>query len=173
MKKKNKIALIVLILLIVIVLIIHYTDKSRFGSCDKSKEYYDSLVLNQIKNKNSLIVTEKDIPDKSTEGGDEHLYKDKDGTLIYAVQNFYGETGKSEVFYYLDDNIVKYIEKKNYEYLQTIDVDPSGQIKSTITKKYYFDNRDNVCKYLVDDKDSAMDADVVDLSNYLLSNLEK
>jgi hypothetical protein len=121
-------------------------------------------------NKTKYASTSKDILGESTEGGVQINYT-SGNELILIEQQFYGETGKSEVTYYLQNGKVFYFTKVNTEYLLPISQDSSGKIKSIETKEFYLGNEEQLCTWYLDKKLQSSDKDTGDLVDYLITGL--
>ena len=114
--------------------------------------------------------TSKDITDKSSEGGQQVNYTSGNQTVL-VKQTFYGETGKSEVSYYLENGNVFYFIKKNSTYVAPLFQDPSGKVGSVEVKDFYLGDGHNLCSWFDNGKIQSNDQDTKDLVNYLVSGL--
>lgn len=130
-----------------------------------------SLKVKNIENDLSVYsVISKNIVDKSSQGGQQIDYLlNNEKRLI--KQTFYGETGKSEVSYYLEDNKVFYINKKNTEYVNSIYEDPSGTIKNIKIKDFYLNRNQNLCFWFLNNKPQDKNKEIEDFVQYLILGL--
>lgn len=169
--KKNLPVIIASIVVLIAGYYIFSGQKLLSSSCDKIDQ---QKVLSEAQgiqnNKSSYSTTSKDILGKSTEGGVQTNYI-LNGKIILIEQKFYGETGKSEVSYYLENGNVFYFSKVNTEYLLPISEDSSGKTKSTDSKEFYLGTGEQVCSWYLDKKVQPLDQDTKDLVDYLLAGL--
>ena len=86
-------------------------------------------------------------------------------------QVFYGEIGKSEVNYYLENGKVFYVKKINTEYMLPLSEDSSGKVKNVETKEFYLDSNQDLCSWYLNQKLQSNDPDTKDLVHYLISGL--
>jgi len=114
--------------------------------------------------------TSKDILGKSSEGGVQTNYT-LGGEPVFIEQKFYGETGKSEATYYLQNGKVFYFTKINTEYLLPISQDSSGKTKSIETKEFYLASNQQLCAWYLNKKIESVDKDTKDLVEYLTTGL--
>ena len=84
---------------------------------------------------------------RSTEGGEQTEYLTLDGKRFLIKQIFFGETGKSEIFYYIDRAQVFYVKKINTEYILPLSEDSTGKVKNTITKEFFLDKEEKLCSW--------------------------
>jgi hypothetical protein len=171
MKKSN---LVLLICLIIVLFIGYFTyqnlNKQKITINDSCITDITQKVKNIEMNISKYSMATKDIIGKTTEGGQQTDYI-FEGKKVLIKQIFFGETGKSEVNYYLENNKVYYFKKINTEYLLPISEDSSGKIKNIDTKEFYLDNNQNICSWYLNQKLQLNDQDTKDLTQYLLSSL--
>lgn len=92
--------------------------------------------------KGTYTPTTRDLPDQSTDGGSETVYRD--GTAAYLVQqNYLGEGGRSELLFYLQDQRPFYVVRRNYVYTAP----GSGQVASSYAEKFYLARGEELCTY--------------------------
>jgi hypothetical protein len=95
----------------------------------------------------------KDVPDVSAEGGAVTGYYDKNILKkIHCV--FYGETGRAEVDYYLNNKGLFFVLRKDIFYNTPMYVKGS-KIKNTVETRYYIDGN-KVIKSIVKPNTSAI-----------------
>ncbi len=92
----------------------------------------------------SYISSMKDIFGQSAEGGQQADYL-ADGVSKLVTQMFYGETGKSEIRFYFENDNIFYITKLNSVYELPLSEDPEGQVKRTDHDEYYLGSNQNLC----------------------------
>jgi uncharacterized protein YxeA len=155
--KKN---LILLILLVLVLSISYYLYKNKKDVvCNTNVEQKKIEIDNNI---SKYSTTSKDIFGRSTEGGQQTNYT-FDGKNKLIEQIFFGETGKSEIKYYLDSDKVFYIGKINTEYALPIYEDTSGKVKNVDMKEFYLDNNENLCSWYLNQNLQINDQDTKDL----------
>jgi hypothetical protein len=92
--------------------------------------------------KSTYTPTTRDLPDQSTEGGNETIYRG--GADAYLVQqNYFGEGGRSELLFYLQDQKPFYIVRRSYVYTAP----GSGQVASSYAEKFYLAHGEELCTY--------------------------
>lgn len=161
--------------LILLVLLILFFSSYYFYLTQKNNTCVDinsvtSRIENIENNLSKYYVIEKDILDRSTEGGQQTNYIfEKETKLVKQI--FFGETGKSEITFYLDKNKVFYINKVNTEYVLPIYKDSSGEIKNVVVKEFYLDQNQNLCSWYQNKKLQEDNQDTRDLIQYLVSSL--
>lgn len=173
--KKSQIFLTTIFILIIILGV--YLNKTYNKSINSimsddcmSVDSVSLKVDNIQKDLSKYSKVTKDIVGQSSEGG-EQINFNLNGNPSLIKQTFYGETGKSEVSFYLENNKVFFIKKKNSVYKLPISEDPTGVIASIESKDFYLNTEQNLCSWYKDKILQKNDADTTDLVNYLLSNL--
>ncbi len=141
------------------------------------KNYHENIVINkeceilnvpEVKKEAQLIEADKfkyssssrDIFGKSTEGGYQIDYQIGD-EVILTEQAFYGETGKTEIKYYINNGKVFYLARKNFQYEAPLYVDTSGTIQSVESREYYFNSDEELCSWFLDEKLQQIDNEIV------------
>lgn len=112
----------------------------------------------------------RDLIGESSEGGQQITYS-QGGDVVLVRQTFYGETGRSEASYYLNDGRVYYFTKTNLAYKSPLQIDPTGKVEHLEKKDFYFDNQQNLCFWYKNDMIQQVDQDTRQLVNYLISGL--
>ncbi|MES2930498.1 MAG: hypothetical protein V4665_01810 [Patescibacteria group bacterium] len=122
------------------------------------------------RNINTYAVASEDIADRSSEGGEQYTFT-KGGSIVSIKQVFYGETGKSEISYYLKDNAIFYFVEKSTDYIVPLFEDSSGKIKNVDTGEFYLDSSQTLCLWHFNQRLRENDPDTIDRVQYLISNL--
>lgn len=96
-----------------------------------------SVINKQLKHYKKKI---KDAPDMSAEGGEVTGYYDKNSLKkIHAV--FYGETGRTELDYYLNNQELFFVFRKEIFYDKPMYLKDS-KIKNTVETRYYLEGNE-------------------------------
>jgi hypothetical protein len=176
--KKTYIIAACLLLLLTIGIGYYLTDKqeepmpqANINECSNINIANVKANAQTIENGKASYKTEtKDILDKSSEGGQQTNYKSGDKTVLIK-QDFYGETGKSEASYYLENGKVYYVNKKNSEYANPLSQDSSGEVKSVEEKEYYLGSSQNLCSWYSNQVQQPNSKDAEELIEFLISGL--
>jgi hypothetical protein len=115
--------------------------------------------------KANLKQTKKNIPNESTEGGEVILFKDNLGHVRLIVEIFMGETGNNENNYYLKENKVFFILRKESFYNAPIYVQKPDETfseafdakKSRISEQSYYLDSGKLIQW-VDAKGTKIDS---------------
>lgn len=177
----NKRNLTISVLLIAIILFFVgrrlYRPKKVNPSADQAdvcanvnKDDYNKRASGIEKNIKEYSSTSKDITGKSSEGGQQIDYS-LQGQTPLITQVFYGETGKSEASYYLQNGNVFYFVKKNSTYALPLFEDSSGKVKSLEVKEFYLGSDQSLCSWLDNGKVQQNDQDTKELVSYLIAGL--
>lgn len=166
--------MVLLICLIIVLFIGYYTyqnlNKQKATINDSCITGITQKVKNIETNISKYSIITKDITGKTTEGGQQTNYT-FEGKKVLIKQIFFGETGKSEVNYYLENNKVFYFKKVNTEYILPISEDSSGKVKNIDEKEFYLGNNQDLCSWYLNQKLQLNDTDTKDLIQYLFSGL--
>jgi hypothetical protein len=129
---------------------------------------------NQVKDIENDVMkyatSSKDILGKSTEGGEQTNYT-LNGAIVLIKQFFYGETGKSEISYYLQSGKVFYFTKKITTYSLPLAEDSSGNVKNVKVDDFYLGSNQNLCSWYSDQKIQPNDQGTINMVNDLISEL--
>jgi hypothetical protein len=173
MKKEIIIVIVIGILLIggSIIYKSYKPIKYFFSSCQNiSLDYTKEQVKKIDNNLSSYTSTTKDIMNKSTEGGQQTDYV-SNSSRVMIEQIFFGETGKSEISYYLSNHKVFYVRKVNTNYMVPLSEDPSGKVKNTEVKEFILSKSQELCSWYQDKVIQQNDQDAKDLLSYLVSGI--
>lgn len=113
----------------------------------------------------------KDVIGKSTEGGQQTNYS-LEGKNKLIKQIFFGETGKSEVSYYLENGKIFYFSKKNSEYILPLSQDPTAKVKSVETNEFYLSSNQNLCSWYSNQQIQPNTQAAQDTVKFLVTDLE-
>ncbi|MCX6744487.1 MAG: hypothetical protein NTX82_03115 [Candidatus Parcubacteria bacterium] len=114
-------------------------------------------------------ITSKDLW-RSTEGGQQTDYS-LDNKIVLIKQIFFGETGKSELSYYLQNDKVFYILEKDTAYLLPLSEDSSAKVKNFEIKDFYLDSSQFLCSWHSNQKLQSNDQATKDLVKNLILGL--
>lgn len=178
--KTSKLTIIAsLAILVVSISCYLYTEKqNNYSIAQDNEEACRNLNIQGIKKHAQVIEAGKAnyasstryIFGESTQGGHQSDYR-LNNEIVLREQVFFGETGRSEASYYLEDDKVFYFTKKNIEYINSIYQDHSGAVKKIDIKDFYFDKNQELCLWYLNQKIQPNDQDTADLIKYLLSGL--
>jgi hypothetical protein len=115
--------------------------------------------------------TTKDVLGKSTEGGTQTNFS-LQGKNKLIKQTFFGETGKSEINYYLDNDKVFYFSKKNTEYILPLSQDSTAKIKSVELNEFYLGGNQNLCSWYSNQQIQPNTQAAQDTVNFLVTDLQ-
>ncbi len=118
----------------------------------------------------SYASSTKDIVDQTTEGGEQITFT-SNSDVVLIKQTFFGETGKSEVTYYLKNKKVFLINKTNTLYIVPLSEDTSGVAKSVDKKEFYLGSDQALCSWALNGQMQSNDADTQELIRYLINTI--
>ncbi len=163
--KKILIALLVLILLGIVVFFGMRKEEGQDGlACvpvlpiDESRTMIDSLD-NQA---SQFASTTIDLMGQSAEGGSQTTFSSGNSKKI-VEQRFYGETGRSYMRFYFEEDKIFSIVKLNLTYEAPISVDSNANVGSTEEKDYFLDASGKVCTVEVNGAAQPVDADTQEM----------
>lgn len=174
----KKIHITILALLIAVILgYVLYTHRDssvknpNVASCEAvNTESVYSKASNIESRASTYTTTTKDVMGQSTEGGQQTNYL-SNGKLVLIKQIFFGETGKSEINFYIENDKVFYVKKTNTEYLLPISEDSSAKTKSVEVKDFLLNQDQKLCSWYKNKELQVNDSDTEDLLNYLVSGI--
>ena len=176
--KKNIIIISVLIVMAVLVFLGLRKDKggqaNNIGNVGcQNIEVGDVKKQAQATENNAVQYesTTKDVLGKSTEGGKQTNYS-SEGKNKLIKQIFFGETGKSEINYYLDSGKVFYFTKKNLEYILPLSQDSTGKVKSVELNEFYLGSNQNLCSWYSNQQIQQNTQEAKDTVKFLVSDLQ-
>ena len=159
----------------VLIVTIHkfLSNEDTSKKCSRLSEDYIKKEIDAINsNHNKYTQMSRKIWNVSAEGGMQTNYTDDKGAIRLIQQVFYGETGKSEASYYLDEKGIFFISKYNFTYEKPISIDSSVKIIKTEKKDFYLGENDQLCTWYLNGALQQNDADTRSLVDFLISKLE-
>lgn len=112
-------------------------------------------------NKSQYASSTNDIWGQSTEGGVQTTYIKK-GQVAMVEQIIFGETGKTELTYYFNNDKAFFVERTSTEYKLPIHIDNSAAAASVNKEAYYFDDNQTLCSWYVNNELQPNDAKTQD-----------
>jgi hypothetical protein len=132
----------------------------------QSKEMANSLD----KQAAHFASTTTDITDRSAEGGTQ-ITLTQNGIRKIVEQRFYGETGRSYMRFYFNDNKIFEVIKLIFTYAVPLSVDSNGSVKTSDERDYYLDIHGKVCGSDVNGISQPIDTDTQDMIQEYLSGI--
>ncbi len=175
MKKIHIIIVAILVIIILGFMLYKHQGSSvknpDVASCEAVSAENTYSKADNIESKVSTYTsTTKDVMDQSTEGGQQTNYL-SNGELVLVKQIFFGETGKSEVVYYIENSKIFYVKKTNTEYLLPLSEDASAKTKNVEIKDFLLNQDQKLCSWYKNKELQKNDLDTEDLLNYLISGI--
>lgn len=172
----KKYILILIILLVGIIGTFFLVRAYRFPTSANSTNGCDEVSIAAKKTQmmdieahyTSLSSSTRDLPNYSTEGGEQTTYT-QDGIPVMIHQIFFGETGKSEAVFFLQNRKIFSIVKINYQYAQPIFTDNTGRIASTTSKVFYLNADGALCVWYQNNILQTVTSADRDLVQFLIS----
>ena len=173
--KKEIIIIVAILILLIGGLVIYKAQKPNHqtvtSACEKINLEEVKTKARELDNKLSTYSsTTKDVMGRSTEGGEQTDYA-SNGKRVVVKQMFFGETGKSEILYYLSNEKIFYVKKINTEYLVPLSEDSSGKVKNTDIKEFVLNDNQELCSWYQDGATQEINQDTKDLLNYLVTGI--
>ena len=134
---------------------------------DRSRE-----IVNLFDGSTSQFAsTTVDVMGRSTEGGTQTTFTKSRAKQI-VEQRFYGETGRSYMrFYYNEDGAIFAITKLNLSYHVPIYVDSSATVKMSEKKDFYLNRDGTVCSWFLNDVEQSVDRDTQDMIREYIASI--
>lgn len=148
-------------------------SESPRGSCESVAVAKAERLATLIEdNRSRYASSSRMLRGQSAEGGEQTTYTEN-GVVVIVREVLLGETGKSEITYYLSDNNPFLIRREVTKYKLPINVDSSGVAASVDRETYYLGEDQALCSWYLNDTVRVVDIKTRNMVNSFVASINQ